>query len=224
MSKTLGLRFAHLGSLGHAYWRGALRVAQRHGPLRGEGMGELGGRLPTEPRVRVFGIVILAPGGQRSASMLQGREQGLAQQLVAQSIIAALNKGILGRLSGSNIVPDDLTSFSKGQGRIRCELSANIADHCPRLAVDIEQRFQFARHPCTRQQGVGDQGQAFAGAVIDDGHNTESPAICQLVRNEIQGLALVWRQRQHHRGPCANGQFPPSTATAMPPYFKLDTE
>ena len=89
----------HLGSLGHAYWRGALRVAQRHGPLRGEGMGELGGRLPTEPRVRVFGIVILAPGGQRSASMLQGREQGLAQQLVAQSIIAALNKGILGRLS-----------------------------------------------------------------------------------------------------------------------------
>ena len=56
-------------------------------------MGELGGRLPTEARSRVFGIVILAPGGQRRADMLLGREQGLPQQFVALATIAALDVG-----------------------------------------------------------------------------------------------------------------------------------
>ena len=121
-------------------------------------------------------------------------------------------------------MPGDLTIFGKGQDRIRCERGAIIADHCPRLIVEIKQRYQFARHPCTLQRGVGDQGEAFAGAVIDDGHDAEPPAICQLVRNEIQELALVWRQRQRHRGKCANGPFPPSTATDMRPLFQVEAE
>lgn len=114
MSETTGLRFAHLGGLGSAYWRGAPRLAQRQAPLRGEGLGELGGCLPTEARVGAFGVLILAPGGQRGAGMLQGREQGLVQQLAAQATIEALDEGILGRLSGSNIVPVDLTIFGEG--------------------------------------------------------------------------------------------------------------
>ena len=87
MSETPGLSFACLGGLGKGGWRGALRVAQRQTPLRGEGLGELGRRLPAEARVRAFGVVILAPGRERDAGMVQGREQGLVQKLVPQAAV-----------------------------------------------------------------------------------------------------------------------------------------
>ena len=37
MIETPGLSFARLGGLGNGGWRGALRVAQRQAPLKGEG-------------------------------------------------------------------------------------------------------------------------------------------------------------------------------------------
>ncbi len=70
MSETLGLSFAHLGGLGNGGWRGALRISQRQAPLRGEGSGELGGGLPAEAGVGAFGVVVLAPGGQRDAGVV----------------------------------------------------------------------------------------------------------------------------------------------------------
>lgn len=73
------MSFARLGGLGNGGWRGALRIAQRQAPLRGEGLGERGGGLPAEARVGAFGVVIRAPGGQRDAGMVQGREQGFVQ-------------------------------------------------------------------------------------------------------------------------------------------------
>jgi hypothetical protein len=53
VNETLGLSFANLGGLGSAGrgWRGAFRVAQRQAPLRGEGLGERGRRLPSEAGV-----------------------------------------------------------------------------------------------------------------------------------------------------------------------------
>jgi len=38
-----GFVIAHFGGFGHGGWRGALRVAQRQAPLRGDGLGKLGG-------------------------------------------------------------------------------------------------------------------------------------------------------------------------------------
>ena len=105
MSETPGLSFAHLGGLGNGGWRGALRIAQRQAPLRGEGLCERGGRLPAEAGVGAFGVVVGAPCGERDAGMVQRWEQGLVQQLISQSAVEAFDKGILGRLSWRDIVP-----------------------------------------------------------------------------------------------------------------------
>lgn len=73
MSETLGLSFAYMGGLDNRGWRGALRIAQRQAPLRREGLGERGRGLPAEAGMGAFGVVVLAPGGQRGAGMVQGR-------------------------------------------------------------------------------------------------------------------------------------------------------
>ena len=69
MSETPGLSFACLVGLVNWGWRGALRVAERQATLRGEGLGELGRRLPAEAGVGAFGVVIHAPGRERGAGM-----------------------------------------------------------------------------------------------------------------------------------------------------------
>jgi len=89
VSETPGLIFAGSGGLGNGGWRGALRIAQRQAPLRGEGSGKLGWGLPSEAGVWASGIAVGAPGGQRDAGVMQGREQGLVQQLIPQSAVEA---------------------------------------------------------------------------------------------------------------------------------------
>lgn len=94
------------------------RVAQRQAPLRGEGLGEGGRGLPTEAGVWAFGVVVLAPGGQRDAGVMQRREQGLVQEFVPQSTVEAFNEGILGRLSRGDVVPVKLAIIHEPQDRV----------------------------------------------------------------------------------------------------------
>ena len=74
MSETPGLSFAQLGGLGNGGWRGALRVAQRQAPLRGEGSGKLGRGLPVESRVGSFGIIVRAVDFHRELTRVFHRE------------------------------------------------------------------------------------------------------------------------------------------------------
>ena len=83
MSETPGLSFVCLGGLGNGGWRGALQIAQRQAPLRGEGLGELGRCLPAETGVGALGVVGDAPGCERCGGVVQGREQGLVQELIS---------------------------------------------------------------------------------------------------------------------------------------------
>ena len=57
------MSFADLGVLGNGGWRGALRIAQRRAPLRGEGSGKLGWGLPAEAGVGAFCVSIAAKIG-----------------------------------------------------------------------------------------------------------------------------------------------------------------
>lgn len=124
MSETPGLSFACLGGLGNGGWRGALRIAQRQAPLRGEGFGELGRRLPAEAGVGAFGVVVRAPGRERGAGVVQGRKQRFVQKLVAQSTVEALDEGVLGRLARRDVVPVDLAVVCEGQDGVRGELGS----------------------------------------------------------------------------------------------------
>ena len=53
-------------------------------------MGKLGRSLPTETGVGPFSVIVRAPGGQRDAGVVQGREQGLVQQFAAQATVESL--------------------------------------------------------------------------------------------------------------------------------------
>ena len=99
------MSFADLGGVCNGGWRGALRVAQCQAPLRCEGLGKLGGRLPSKSGMWAFRVIVVAPCGEHDAGVIQGREQGFIQEFVAQSTIEAFDEGILGRLSGRDVVP-----------------------------------------------------------------------------------------------------------------------
>ena len=58
--------------------------------------------------MRAFGVVILAPGRERGAGVVQGRSQRFVQKLVSQATVEALDEGVLGRIAGRDVVPVDL--------------------------------------------------------------------------------------------------------------------
>ena len=87
--------------------RGAPNRAQRPIPLL-RGITELGvGRRCkiAERAVRPDLVVVVPPGSQSCASVAERREQRLVQQIVAQTTIETLDKGILRRLAGRDVVP-----------------------------------------------------------------------------------------------------------------------
>jgi hypothetical protein len=63
-------------------------------PLRGEGLGKLVWALPAKAGVGPFGVIVFAPGCLRGAGMVQGREQGLVQEVVPQTAVEAFDKGM----------------------------------------------------------------------------------------------------------------------------------
>ena len=149
------------GGLGKGTWRGAFWIAQRQAPLRGEGFGERGEGLPTEAGAVAFGIVVHAPGRERGAGMVQGREQRLVQQFVTQAAVEALDEGVLGRLARRDVVPVDPAVVGEGQDRVQGELGPVAADYGLGLSANFEQGRQLPCYPCAGQGRVGDQREAF---------------------------------------------------------------
>ena len=107
--------------------------------MRGEGLGELGWGLPGEPGVWPLGIVVFALGGQRDARGARtGR--GSCSTTLRQAIVEAFDEGILGRLSGGDVMPVKLAIMHKLQDRVRGELGPIVADSRLGLAAAVEQR------------------------------------------------------------------------------------
>lgn len=71
--------------------------------------------------------------------MVQGREQHLVQDFIAQPTIEAPDEGVLGRLARRDVMPVDLAFICEGQDRVRVELGPVVADHPDRLAAGLEQ-------------------------------------------------------------------------------------
>lgn len=131
--------------------------------------------------MRAFDVVVHAPGRERGAGMLQGREQCFVQELVAQAAIEALDEGVLGRLAGRDVVPVDLAVVGEGQDRVRGELGPVVTDYGLGLSTRVEQGRQLPCHACAGQGCVGDQREAFPRAVVYHGQHPEAAAIGQLV-------------------------------------------
>ena len=80
--------------------RGAIRERKR--PARFER------RQVAERGVRPDSVVVVAPEGDLSARVIQGVEDFLVQQLVAQAAVEAFDEGILLRLAGIDVVPGNV--------------------------------------------------------------------------------------------------------------------
>lgn len=113
-------------------------------------------------------------------------EQGLVQQIVAQAAVEALDKGVLLRLAGSDVVPIDPAFLRPAQDRHAGQPGAVIGDAGERFAARGNDGIELSPDTQARRRGVGDQCQALAGEVIDNGEDAESPAIAQLIVQEIQ--------------------------------------
>jgi hypothetical protein len=55
--RDFGFEVFSFGRFERRGWRGASKVAWRRNPLLGEGVATLTGRVPTEARMRTFGII-----------------------------------------------------------------------------------------------------------------------------------------------------------------------
>lgn len=61
-----------------------------------------------------FGVVVPAPGRERGADAVRGREQRLVQNSVAQPSVGAFDEGVLGQLARRDIVPVDCAVVGEG--------------------------------------------------------------------------------------------------------------
>ena len=77
-----------------------------------------------------FGVVVRAPGSQRGAGMVQRRKQGFVQEFVPQTTVETFDEGILGRLSGRDVMPVDLAVIGEGQDRVRSGLGPTTPSEC----------------------------------------------------------------------------------------------
>ena len=155
--------------------------------------------------MRALAVVVADPIRNLGAGVIEAEEQGFVEKLVPHPAVEAFTEAVLHRLARRNEVPVDLVVLRPGQHGIAGELGAVVGDDHARLAAPIDQRRQFARHPPSRDRGVGDRRQTFPGHVIDDVQDPEATAVGELVVDKIQRPAGVRPRLDQDRRPGAHG-------------------
>jgi hypothetical protein len=123
------------------------------------------------------GVVVELPFGQDHSGMGERAEQRLVQQLVTQTAIEALDKGVLLRFARRDVVPFDTALLRPAQDRRAGQLGAVVGDTGGGFTAFGNYRIEFAPDPQPGQRGIGDQRQALAGEIVDDGEDAKAPAI-----------------------------------------------
>ena len=93
--------------------------------------------------------------------------------------------------------------------------------HIDRTTAQGDDGIQLAHHSQTRQRGVGDQRQAFAGEVVDHRQDAEPASIGEGIRQKVQAPALVRPLRDYHRRPRAQGPFAPAAPAHLQPLLAI---
>src|ERR1700737_2353032 len=92
-------------------------------------------------------------------------------------------------------MPFDGALLRPAQDRHAGQLGAVVGDARGGLAARGDNRAELAPDPPAGKRGIGDERQAFAGEVVDDGEDAKPPAVAQLIMQEIQRPVLVWALR-----------------------------
>src|SRR3979490_1748240 len=107
---------------------------------------------------------------------------------------------------------------------VRGQFGAVVADDrvwpLPSPANDV---IEFSRNAPAGARGVGDQCQAFSGAVVDHRQDAEAPAVGQLVRDKVQAPALVRCLRGYHRSPCPQRPLASAAPTHRQPLLAVES-
>lgn len=94
-------------------------------------------------------------------------EQRLARELVTHPPVEALDKGVLGGLAWSGLVPLDPGLAAPLEHRVRDQLGAVAADDHAVIAAHGDQIGQLAHDPLAQDRGVRDRRQARARHVVN---------------------------------------------------------
>jgi hypothetical protein len=108
------------------------------------------------------------------------------------------------------------------QHRHAGELGAVVGNDHGWTAAGGDQGVELAHDPQARQRGVGDQEEAFAREVVDEGQDAEPAAVGERIRQEIHAPALVGTLRDRHRRPCADCPFAPRSPAHLQPFLTIE--
>ena len=161
--------------------------------------------------MRSVPVVILLPCSDGGAGLSDRREQRLIQALVAEAAVEAFDEAVLHRLAGGDVMPVDLCLLAPFEDGHAGHLRSVVRDDRPRFSAFGDETIQLAGKPCPRQGCIGDQAQAFAGEVVNDGQNTKAATVGEGIADEVQAPALIGARGQSQRTPCPQG--PLSAAT-----------
>lgn len=130
-------------------------------------------------------IVVVAPEGQLTPSVIQAVEDLLVQKFVPEAAVEAFDEGILLGLARVDLVPRHAILVGPFQDGPTGELGSIVADNTAGFAVDPDKGAEFTGNPSAGQAGIGNQAQAFPGAVVDQRQNPKLPRGAEAVRYEV---------------------------------------
>ena len=154
--------------------------------------------------------------------MRKRAEQRLVEQFVAQAAVETFDEGVLLRLARGDVMPLDAGLLRPAQDRHAGQLGAVVGDTGGRLATPGHDRVELTPDPQAGERGVGDQRQAFAGEVVDDGEDAKAPAVAQLVMQKVERPALVGTLRHGQRCPGAERPLATAATADLKPFLDIE--
>jgi len=97
--------------------------------------------------VRSDGVVVVLPDRQGLAGLGERSEEGLVEQLVAQSSVEALDEGILLRLARRDVMPFDLRLLRPAQDRHAGQLGAVVGNDHRRTVARYNEGVGLSHNP-----------------------------------------------------------------------------
>src|SRR5262249_38672978 len=100
-----------------------------------------------ERRMRAEVVVVVTPSAERLARMGEVIEDLFIKELVAQAPVEAFDEGVLRRFAGRDVMPANAVLVLPFEHRPTGEFCPIVADDRRGLAIEADQRIEFARNP-----------------------------------------------------------------------------
>ena len=121
-------------------------------------------------------VVVVTPESELATGIGQAVKDLFVEAFVAQAAVEALDKAILLRLAGINVVPLDTIFGCPFQDGLAGKLGPIVTDDASRFSIDPDQGVEFPRHPDPGDAGIGNQGKVLAAAIVVDRQDAELSA------------------------------------------------